>query len=188
MNSHRLAWQLPLLMLLTLPLWQGAMTRFLTLEQGQATAPLHQDTSFLLEELLFREINHGGDALSFKAKRLHGRDQASDFSMEGIDATRLGPEPLHITGNSATFDQSRQILTLLDTVVVETAKLVVKADAMRYLLKFGVLKSAAEVEMKGEGIELSGTSFMYNVKSGGLRVGQRVHFLYTPPPSTEQTH
>jgi LPS export ABC transporter protein LptC len=180
MNSHRLAWQLPLLILLTLPLWHGAMTRFLTLEQSPTTAPLRQDSSFMLEEFVFSEVNHHGDALALKAKRMNSRDQASGFNLEGIDARRLGTEPLHITGNSASFDPERQILTILDTVVVETAKLVVKTEAMRYLVKYETLKSAAEIELHGEGMDLSGTSFMYNLNTGALRVGQRVRFRYTP--------
>lgn len=180
MNSHRLAWQLPLLLLLTLPLWHGALTRFLTLEHGKITTPLHQDSSFELHKVVFREIDSRGKSLLLKAKRLHGRDQASGFSLDGIDANRPGSAPLHISGNSATFDPARQILTILGSVVVETANLMVKTDAMRYLIKFDTIKSAAPVEMSAEGIDLSGTSFMYNLEKGTLRVGQRVHFRYTP--------
>ena len=200
MNAGRLTWQLPALLLLSLPLWQGAMSRFLTLDPGAITAPLHQDSSFLLEEVLFDQTSRGGagqsppefdsvqsppqlagdEEVTLRARRVHGNDQGSGFTLEGADATRLGPRPLHISGGQAFFDPDRQILTLLDAVVVETADLVVRTPALRYLAKFETIKSAAEVEMTGKGMTLSGTSFMYNLQNGDLRVGERVRFHFTP--------
>lgn len=188
MNVSRLTWQLPVLILLTTPLWQGAMQRFLTLEQGPITAPFHQDSSFLLEDLLFSQINQGEEkGVTLRAKRAHGNEQGSGFDLEGTDVRRLGPNPLHITSGQAFFDPDRQILTLLEAVVVETADLVVRTPAMRYLAKYETLKSATEVEMTGNGMTLTGTSFMYNLKNGNLRVGQRVRFHYTPSPANGST-
>ena len=183
MSGNRLAWQIPILLLLTIPLWQGTIAQFLTLPQTPFTAPLHQDSSFMLEEVLYSEVTSGDETLALKAKRLHGKDQGSGFTLEGADAQRLGDNPLHITANNAFFDPEQQILTLMDDVVVETTSLLVRTQALRYLAKFEIMKSASEVALRGEGIELTGTSFMYDLRNGDLRVGERVHFLYTPPPA-----
>jgi len=65
-------------------------------------------------------------------------------------------------------------------VVIKTRDLEVKTPVMRYLTKFETVKSAADVEITGQGFAISGTSFMYNLTSGNLRIGKRVNFLYTP--------
>lgn len=184
MNTRGLAWQLPAALLLTAPLWHGAMASFLTLEQGPAKAMVHQDSSFLLEEVLFTQVSRDGDDLTLRAKRLHGTESGQGFSLEEADAKRPGPDPLHMSSGSAYYDPDQQILTALNHVVVETADLMVRTEALRYLVKYETLKSAAEVEIEGQGMVLTGTSFMYNLKSGALRVGQRVRFRYAPPASS----
>ena len=184
MNTRHLFWQLPMLIVLTSPIWHGPATRFLTLEQrSSTTAPVHQDSSFLMEDVAFYQVRRGADDLLLRAKRLRGAGDGKGYDLEAADAKRLGTSPVHITSGSAHYDPERQILTMLDNVVVQTADLVVRTVAMRYLAQFDTIKSAAEVEMIGKGFNITGTSFMYNLINRNLRVGKRVRFLYTPPPS-----
>lgn len=182
MNARRLSWQLAIVITLTAPLWHGALGRFLTLEQRSALLePGHPDARFQMEGIVFRQVKQGTDDLLLHAKRLHGMDEGRGFDLEEAEAKRLGPRPLSITGGSAHYDPDQQILTMQDDVVVQTADLSVKTPAMRYLAKFETIKSAAEVEIVGSGFTITGTSFMYNLSSGDLRVGKRVRCLYTPP-------
>jgi LPS export ABC transporter protein LptC len=188
MNTRRLSWQLPALILLTVPLWYGAMARFLTLGQVHTnTPPSHQDSRFTLEDVVFSQFRHGTEEAVVHAKSLHGTDDNSLFTLEGADARRLGPRPIHITGGNALYDPKTQILTILDNVVVETADLVVKTQALRYLTQFATLKSAADIEIVGQGLTITGTSFMYNLDSGVLRVGERVHCLFAPSQRSRPT-
>ncbi len=143
----------------------------------------------MMEDVVFLQVKQGVDDLLLHAKRLYGADDSQGFDLEQADAKRLGPSPFRITGGSAHYDPNQDILTMLDDVVVQTADLVVKTPAMRYLTRFATFKGAAEVELTGKGFNINGTSFMYNHESGYLRVGERVKFLYTPPSpqTTEQT-
>lgn len=172
-------------MLLTAPVWHNAASQFLALEQRTVQGPVHQDSSFMMEDVVFFQIKQGADDLLLRAKRLLGVGENKGFTLEGADAVRLGPKPAHITAGSAYYQPNQEILTMLDEVVVETAKIVVKTPAMRYLAKFETIKSAADVELVGQGFNITGTSFMYNLNSGDLRVGKRVTFHYTPPAPEE---
>lgn len=190
MKSRHLYWQLPILILLTAPLWHGAAAQFLSLEQRTSMkAPAHQDSSFMMEDVVFRQVQHGLDEYLLHALRLQGADQNKGFDLERVEAQRLGPNPFSISGGNAHYDPDQEVLTMLDDVVVHTADLVVKTPVLRYLAKFATFKGAAEVELIGQGFNISGTSFMYNHESGNLRVGQRVKFIYTPPapPAIAQT-
>lgn len=143
----------------------------------------------MMEDVVFRQVKQGVDDLLLHAKRLQGADDNQGFNLETAEAKRLGPRPLSIKGGSAHYNPEHEILTLLDEVVVQTADLVVKTPALRYLVKFATFKGATEVELTGSGFNINGTSFMYNHDNGTLRVGKRVKFLYTPPApqATEQT-
>ena len=186
MNTRHLFWQFPMLIVLTSPLWHGPASRFLTLEHRvSTTAPVHQDSSFTMEDVAFYQVKRGADDLLLRAKRLRGAGDDKGYELEEADAKRLGSSPVHIISGNAHYDPERQILTMLDKVVVQTADLVVRTVAMRYLAKFDTIKSAAEVEMIGNGFNITGTSFMYNLTNRNLRVGKRVRFLYTPPPSPQ---
>ena len=181
MNERRLFWQLPMAILLTFPFWHGAASRFLTIEQQSSKqGPVHQNSNFILEDVVFLQVKQGVEDLLLRAKRLHGTGENTGYDLEEADAKRLGPRPAHITSGNAHYDPDREILTMLDDVIVQTADLVVKTPAMRYLAKFETIKSAADVEMVGQGFNITGTTFMYNLASGNLRVGKRVIFRYTP--------
>ena len=182
MNERSLFWQLPLLLLLTSPLWHGTASQFLTIEQQSSKkGPIHQDSNFMMEDIAFLQAKQGVSDLLLHAKRLHGASEKEGFDLVDADAKRLGPRPAHITGGNAHYDPEKEILTILDDVIVQTADLVVKTSVMRYLARFETIKSAADVEMTGQGFNLTGNTFMYNLTSGNLRVGKRVSFLYTPP-------
>lgn len=137
----------------------------------------------MMEDVAFFQAKQGVADFQLKAKRLHGAGEDTGYDLEEAEAERLGPRPAHITGGNAHYDPEREILTMLDDVVVRTADLEVKTPAMRYLARFETVKSAADVEMKGKGFNITGTTFMYNLANGNLRVGKRVSFLYTPPLS-----
>jgi len=137
----------------------------------------------MLEDVVFMQVKQGVEDLLLRAKRLRGAGDDKGYDLEEADAKRLGPKPTHITGGYAHYDPDHEILTLLDDVIVQTPDIVVKTPAMRYLAKFETLKSAAEVEMVGQGFNITGTTFMYNLANGNLRVGKRVSFHYTPPLS-----
>ena len=77
----------------------------------------------MLEDVVFSQIRHGTEEAVVHAKSLHGTDDNSLFTLEGADARRLGPRPVHITGGNALYDPRTQILTILDNVVVETAEI-----------------------------------------------------------------
>ncbi len=187
MNERHLFWQLPIAILLTAPLWHGAAAQFLTIEQSSIQGTVHQDSNFMMEDIAFLQAKQGVSDLLLHAKRLHGASEKEGFDLVDADAKRLGPRPAHITGGNAHYDPEKEILTILDDVIVQTADLVVKTSVMRYLARFETIKSAADVEMTGQGFNLTGNTFMYNLTSGNLRVGKRVSFLYTPPPPVKQS-
>jgi LPS export ABC transporter protein LptC len=142
----------------------------------------------MMEEVDFSQIKQGVLDLRLRGLRLHGAGEGQGFDLEEATAQRLGPSPARITSGHAHYDPEKEILTMQDDVVLQTADLVIRTMAMRYLAKFETVKSAADVEMVGHGFNITGTTFMYNLATGNLRIGERVRFLYTPPPTPPTTN
>lgn len=182
MIGRRLVWQLPVAILLSAPLWHGPVADFLAIRhQALEQKPAHQDSNFTMEGVLFRQARQGVEELMLKAKRLRGAGQGKGFDLEGAEAKRLGGRLLHIRGGQAHYDPETEILTVLDDVAVQTDDFKLETPAMRYLARFETVKSAAAVTIQGHGFDVSGTSFMYNLANGTLRIGERVSFRYAPP-------
>ncbi len=181
MSSNRLAWKLPLFFMATIPLWQAGMGRFLRLGPSPLTVVRQQISSFEIAGLTFAQRQDGQAEVTVRARDLSG-GQDGDYTLNEAQADRLGPHPLHLSGGQAVYDPQTGILTVTDAVTIDTQDLKINTEALRYLLRFDTIKSAAPVEITGQGIQLTGTSFRYNTQTGYLRVGSRVKFLYTPPP------
>jgi len=187
---RRLSWQLPIAILLISPLWQGAVSHFLRIEQhGSWPSPSRQSSQFSMDDIVFRQARQGVNDILLRAKHLEGTEEGSGIDLDEAYAQRLGPQAAHIRGGHAHYDPAQAILTVIDDVVINTPELRVATPALRFLSRFQTVKSAADVAMQGQGFSLTGTSFMYNLANGNLRVGQRVSFLFTPgppqPPPTE---
>jgi len=180
---QRLSWQIPIAILLISPLWQGAASHFLRIEPNTSwPAPRQQGSQFSMDDIVFSQAKRGIHDILLRAKHLEGTDEGQGFDLDEAYAQRLSPQAAHIRGGHAHYDVGQAILTVVDDVVVKTPDLQVTTQALRFLSRFQTVKSAAEVAMQGEGFSLTGTSFMYNLATGDLRVGQRVSFLFSPIP------
>jgi len=180
MITHRQSWQLPLLILLSLPLWQSPAARFLAIDQGILAPPVRRDSGFSLEGVSFSQTSAGIEDITLQAKRLHGKNADAVITLEEMTAQRLGDHPVRVESGTAIYDPDQDIATLVDDVRLETDDLTVSTPFMRYLLKHDTIKSAAEVSVTGKEVRLSGTSFMYNMQTKAIRVGERVRFTYEP--------
>lgn len=178
--THRQTWQIPLLILMTIPIWQGWAGRFLRIEQGLSKPPVRHDQSFTLEEISFAQASKGVLDISLVADALHGTSDNNGMSLHGITAQRHGANPLRVESGSALYEPQQAVITLLDEVMMKTPDLTVHTPFMRYLINFDTAKSAADVAITGREISLTGTSFMYNLRTKDFRVGKRVLFTYSP--------
>jgi len=177
MSLRNLLWAIPLALVLMAPFWHGRAADFLRVDSEYPDDAAPPQTSIELRRVVISQAKAGRDELWLTADRLYSRRNQQVYILENADARLAGGGggPVTVKSGSASYDTGKQILTLLDNVdVVTPDQFHLSTSVMRYLVKFGVLKSAAAVDLSGDGVRVAGTSFSYGLRTGNIRVGGRV--------------
>ncbi|MCK5231846.1 MAG: LPS export ABC transporter periplasmic protein LptC [Desulfobulbaceae bacterium] len=177
---RHILWFLPFLFLVTAPLWQGTIANFLKprgefdlkADSGPASLRL-----FTMEEAHLSQITKGIKEWDIKAAKVYSEGVDSAIRMDGVEAVFYdrGRADANILSGKATYDEKKQILTLMDDVHLVTRDgHELRTEALRYLVKFQKIKTAVRVRLFGENVEIQGNSLFYDLKTGAFRVGGRV--------------
>ena len=177
-QSRNLLWQVPLLAIILTPLWWGGLAKFLSVDvtkQGQRGVGKAK-SSFVMQKVKLSQAENGKEEIRLDALRLYSEDDQNVLFFDSPVVQLVGnpEEPFTVKGGSAVYESKKQILTLHEDVELVSADTVVTTSVLRYLSKYKKVKSAAEVDINGDGLRITGTSFFYDLVSGDFRVGKRV--------------
>ena len=172
-------WQVPLLVVVLSPIWWRLAADFLTIDvvQQQSQGTSHQaQSSFDMWQVKISEAENGKEEMRLDASHLYSKDNQKVLFFDDPVARLVGDreKPVTITGGSAVYDTTKEIITLLDDVELRSPDTQVLTPALRYMVKYKKVKSAESVEVNREGMRITGTSFFYDLVSGDFRVGKRV--------------
>lgn len=178
--KRNLIWQIPLLIMLTGPLWWSAVGDLLQprssfVNTGQKSTVPPQ--SFTMEKVVLTNNRAGRDELILQAERVTSGMHADLLHLEGIEAWMLGRsgQPYTLTGGEAFYHPGRQIITVLDHVRLQTPDgQELQTEALRYLMKFRKLKTAEDVWLGSEELQIEGGNLFYDLVEGNFRIGGRV--------------
>ncbi len=174
---RNLLWQIPVLIVLSMPLWWAEAVHFLTIQQIVTQVDATSDNSLDMSMVVMQQSTNGYDDLLLHADRMYSKDDRRLIYMENVRAS-LGDVAnlVMIKSGEVVYDTSQEIMTLLNDVEVKSDDYILKTAAMRYMTKYRRVKSAEAVEVRGRDMKINGTSFMYDLNTGGFRIGSRVHF------------
>ena len=177
-RSRNLFWQIPILVIISAPLWWGAAAGFLTIEtlqhaQGSASQP---KSSFSMLQVKLSQAENGKEEIRLDASRLYSENDQEILFLEEPETQLVGDpkNPVSIKGGSAVYETNKQIITLLEDVELLSSDTLVTTSVLRYMTKYKKVKSAADVELNSDGMRITGTSFFYDLVNGDFRVGKRV--------------
>ena len=179
-GSRNLLWMVPLALLLTSPAWKPGVEEFLSPHGNLKVKPGNAvlDKSFALTDVQLNRYENGQMDLALNAAKLwSGRRGMDSLFLSKVDALLFdkGRERAHITGGEGFYDGDKQILTLVeDVVVIAKNRYELRADALRYLIPYKTIKTAVEIFFASEDITVRGTGMSYNLENGAYRVGGRV--------------
>jgi LPS export ABC transporter protein LptC len=181
--SRNRVWLVPFLILGLYPLWQPPVARFLQPRDSKIVfadkkakedernlhlygITMSQSTGEKLEMILRADsVATGGEA-------------GDDFHFQKIDCQLYNDQgvPTQIKGGEALLATDKNVITIVEDVVVVTGdgKYRITTDALRYFTVYKVVKTATPVLFKTEGVEVSGSNMMYNLRTGAFRVGGNV--------------
>jgi LPS export ABC transporter protein LptC len=178
MNFKRnFIWLLPLLAILSGPLWWPGAGDLLK-PRGDFDSPVspqtNQSKSFVMNQVLLTQHRDGRDEFILKAAKVNSGIHADVFELEKIEAQLLAADgrATLITGGEAFYHTGRQIITVIDNVLVQTPDgQEMKTEALRYLTKYRKIKTAEDVWITDAKVEVAGGNMFYDLVAGDFRVG-----------------
>lgn len=179
---RNILWLLPLLLVVTWPLWGGPVEDFLTPPKHsdsaeQSTVP--SPKNFSMDGVVFHQDKQGIKDWRIKTKRLYTEGGESRLKMEKVEAAvfREQQPRFHITSKSGLYDSKLQLLTLMDNVKVENGEgYEIRTPVLQYDDRNREIETDAPVQIDGKDIEITGKGLRYNMDSGAYEIGGRMQF------------
>lgn len=172
-------WLLPLLAIVTAPVWWGLAGRLLGPRSGEvrATPPgVGLLNTFVLHQVTLNQSRGGVDDLFVKATQVNSGQVADELEMLGVEGVMTGTErSVKFSGGTARYEPARQILSVDELVKLETSDgYRLETDSLRCLTATRQVESEQVLNLSSSGLRLRGKGFLYSLPTGDFRIGGRV--------------
>jgi LPS export ABC transporter protein LptC len=176
-DPRNLLWILPLAALLTLPLWKPLASDFLIPERtatGTTVSALSNSGALpatAMEGVYFEQSKDGVKEWLITADRLYSTENDSDMRFEDVNALFVGDagnnEETRIRGRTARYNADSRQLTLLGKVVLQNQKgYEMQTESLEYAAVDKKIRTTSPVHVKGDNIEVSAKSLLYDTATG----------------------
>lgn len=182
-TPRNLLWMLPLLFLLTSPLWKPPLTAFLAprggynpkLAQPEEETPVQ---NFIMDSVAITLTSQGRPEWQIDADQAFTGEQGDDIQMAGVKAKYIGvdKEPTHITSNKGQYFIDQRHLVLTDRVVLTkpTKDQQLLSEQLDYYDGTKKMVSPGRVELRSPKIRLTAGRMDYDLETGGYDFTNRV--------------
>ncbi len=182
-GTRNLIWLLPLILLISSPLWWSPLAAFLQ-PRGDFTTPANNNRqrfkAFTMQGVSLIQNKGGKRELVLEALEVSSSpSKENNLEMMEIDAILFDDQnrQISITSGEADYDTKKQILTLLDNVILTSPDgYELKTEVLRFLTKYRKIKTAAAVSLTGKNLDLKGKTMFLDLDSNNFRIGGRVFF------------
>jgi LPS export ABC transporter protein LptC len=181
-EPRNLLWIVPLVGLITFPLWQPIAAKILRPPHSvekKADAILSAERGTRTAEMLevdFMQSKAGRKEWQIKAGRMYSLDGEKDIQLEEVEAIFFG-DPVKKTGQTqirsqrASYNADQQLLNLHDQVVINDVRgYEILTESLAYLGKEKKITTDSKVKITGSNIAVRGDRLVYDVESGNYRL------------------
>jgi LPS export ABC transporter protein LptC len=200
MKLHRnTVWLVPLLLILTFPLWRTPVGSFLTPRGGiehKVQSPLSSNNSFNMENVKILQNQKGRKTALIRAQSARTDETPDLLVLETVDADLFDENGniTHIISETGKYNMATKILTLIDDVVINKThdKQLLYTDLLYYDSVKRTVNCPGKTRLIGENVRIDGGSLDYSINSSKYEIGGRVHVVLegfsapagTPKPET----
>jgi len=134
----------------------------------------NQMKNFVMEDVLLTQSKNGRDEFVVKAARVNSGIHDDVLELAEIEAQLVDSEGRStlLTGGEAFYHNGQQIFTIIDNVWLQTSDgREMKTEALRYLTKFRKIKTAEDVWLDDDEVQVTGGNLFYDLNNGRFRVG-----------------
>lgn len=157
-NPRNLLWLIPMVLLLSSPLWKPPLTAFLTPRgdfDASAAGPLNdgQEERFVMDAIKITMFNWGREEWVVNAQRAFSGNTDREIGMEEVDALHTGDDQgrTHITSARGMYNLDESHLILIDDVVIikPAERQEMYTDLLHYYNNRKLVVCPGEVELRG---------------------------------------
>lgn len=185
MNRRNTVWLLPLIAIITFPLWKIPVGAFLS-PRGDIQSPIEQEEKPTTNTLSMKDVviyKYQGDKEDtvIRSDRAYSGDNPDLMFFDKVDADVFDKngEIIKITSQQGEYNQKSQILVLTKDVVANktVSQQQLLTDKMNYNSVTEIAHAPGKTTIISPDAEIIGGNFTYDVKTGTYTMKKRVRTL-----------
>lgn len=187
LNRRNLVWLIPVMIIVTFPLWQIPISAFLTprgLEESSVATGTGKEHDFVMQKVLITQNQAGEKTAEIRARQAYTSDKPDEFVLVTIDADLFDDQGdmVNIKADSGIYNTQTRHLILNKNVIVsrDSEKQQLFTDLLHYYDEKRIIDSPVATRMVAEGAEIRGSSLRYDIVTGQYLVGGRVTTILQP--------
>ena len=187
LNRRNLVWLIPVLMIITFPVWQKPISSFLAprgLEESNVDATTEKKHDFVMQKVLITQNQAGEKTAEINAWQAYTTEKPDELVLVDIDANLFDDhgDLVNILANSGTYNTQTRHLILQSDVIVsrDSQKQQLFTELLHYFDDKRIIDSPVPTRMVADGAEIKGSSLRYDIVTGQYLVGGRVSTILQP--------
>lgn len=187
LNRRNLVWLIPVLMIVTFPVWQLPISSFLTprgIEESDVATGTEKEHDFVMQKVLITQNQAGEKTAEIRARQAYTSDKPDEFVLVDVDSDLYDDQGdmVNIKADSGIYNTQTKHLILNKNVVVsrDSQKQQLFTDLLHYYDDNRIIDSPVPTRMVAEGAEIKGSNLRYDIVTGQYLVGGRVHTILQP--------
>ncbi|MBT8347071.1 MAG: LPS export ABC transporter periplasmic protein LptC [Desulfofustis sp.] len=187
LNRRNLVWLIPVLMIVTFPVWQLPISSFLTprgIEESDVATGTEKEHDFVMQKVLITQNQAGEKTAEIRARQAYTSDKPDEFVLVDVDSDLYDDQGdmVNIKADSGIYNTQTKHLILNKNVVVsrDSQKQQLFTDLLHYYDDKRIIDSPVPTRMVAEGAEIKGSNLRYDIVTGQYLVGGRVHTILQP--------
>ncbi len=180
-KRRNLIWLIPLFLMVTFPVWKIPVGNFLTPRVTYDKIDTKRDLeaqNFNMETVRILQSKNGKITAEIHSKSAFTTEKPNEYILDKVNADLFNNEgqATNVVAERGIFNGATQHLTLMDNVVITkpSAEQRLFTDLFYYDDKNRKVNCPGKTRIKGETIEVTGTSLDYDVELGYYEMGGRV--------------
>lgn len=180
-DPRNFLWIVPLVALLSMPLWKPFAADLLSPVRRETGAPVPSlaNTKILssseMSGVQFEQSKNGIKEWHLTASRLYSTGNDSDMLLEDVKGLFFGTaganEETRIRSQKATYNSGTKQITLQGEVMIQNDKgYEMRTDSLEYLAAEKKIRTTSPVNILGSNIEVSGNRLLYDTVTGNYRL------------------
>ena len=194
MNVQRNSvWLVPLIILLTFPLWKIPDGSFLTprVIERKSDDQNRAGHNFKMETVKILQNQNGQKTALIQARSANTEENKDILTLEKVEADLFDENGnvTHIVSKTGKYNTATEVLTLIDDVVINKIhdRQFLYTDLLHYNSNKRTVTCPGETRLVGEDVRIDGGSLHYDINTARYDIGGRVHVElrgFTAPSGT----